>query len=674
MYKQAVYHTLALFLVFSFAFAGASEEASLNNSLGMTLVRIAPGSFQMGSTEGDYDEIPIHEVTLSQSFYMGATPVTNAQYEHFNPEHRTLRGKRGLSTEDDDAVIFVSWLEAADFCDWLSQKEGKPYRLPTEAEWEYACRAGTMTRFYTGDELPEVYYREQKAHLEPVPVPLRVGQTPPNPWGLMDMHGLVEEWCLDGYGPYPDTKQTDPIGYEDSISKVTRGGSHGVELWYLRSANRLGALPDDKNWLIGFRVVLAPVPPSLPLVSEKELWAKNVQQDAFEWPPAPPKDNGYFEGPIPFVHIPEGSRGPLFSQHNHCPDITFMPNGDLFATWYTTLEEKGRELAVAAARLRRGADAWDPASLFYKVPDRNMHATALWRDRDSDTVYHFQGISASYGWANLALFCRTSTDNGATWTGHRWMRFERGLRNMPIAGAFKTRQGAIILPCDAVTGGNGGSTIHISLDTGKTWTEPGADTPAPVFEEGASGGTIAGIHAGVVELNNGSLFALGRGDSINGRMPQSLSKDLGRSWTYGASPFPPIGGGQRLVLLRLMEGPLLFVSFTDPQHGHPQGLQFKDASTHEFTGYGMYAALSYDDGATWPVYKLLTPGGDNFPAGGNTRAFTATPTQAEPAGYLAATQTPDRVIHLISSRLHYRFDLKWLETPCDPVDIPAGTK
>ena len=151
MYKQAVYHTLALFLVFSFAFAGASEEASLNNSLGMTLVRIAPGSFQMGSTEGDYDEIPIHEVTLSQSFYMGATPVTNAQYEHFNPEHRTLRGKRGLSTEDDDAVIFVSWLEAADFCDWLSQKEGKPYRLPTEAEWEYACRAGTMTRFYTGD-------------------------------------------------------------------------------------------------------------------------------------------------------------------------------------------------------------------------------------------------------------------------------------------------------------------------------------------------------------------------------------------------------------------------------------------------------------------------------------------------------------------------------------------
>ncbi len=667
MHKNAVYRILVVLLVVFYGFAGASEDASLTNSLGMTLVRIAPGSFQMGSTNGDYDEMPVHEVTLSRPFYMSATPVTNAQYEAFDPAHRALRGKRGLSKEDDEAVIFVSWLEAADFCDWLSEKEGKPYRLPTEAEWEYACRAGTTARYFTGDELPEGYHREQRAHLEPMPVSLRVGQTAANTWGLMDMHGLVEEWCLDGYGPYPEAKQTDPIGYENSISKVTRGGSHGVEVQYLRSANRLGALPDDKNWLVGFRVVQASVPPSLPFDPEKELWETNVRQDAFEWPSTPPKDNGYFEGPIPFVHIPDGSRGPLFSQHNHCPDITFMPNGDLFATWYTTVSEKGRELAVAAARLRQGADQWDPASLFYKVPDRNMHATALFRDRDSNTVFHFQGIAASYGWANLAVFCRTSTDNGVTWSGHQWMRFERGLRNMPIAGAFSTQKGAIILPCDAVTGGDGGSTIHVSLDKGKTWTEPGADTPAPVFEEGASGGTIAGIHAGVVELNDGRLFALGRGDSINGHMPQSISEDLGRSWTYSASPFPPIGGGQRLVLMRLLEGPLLFVSFTDPQHDRPQGLQFKDASDHEFTGYGMYAALSYDDGGTWSVHKLLTPGQGAFPPSGNTRAFTATATQAEPAGYLAATQTPDRVIHLISSRLHYRFDLKWLELPCAAV-------
>jgi len=142
MHKNAVYRILVVLLVVFYGFAGASEDASLTNSLGMTLVRIAPGSFQMGSTNGDYDEMPVHEVTLSRPFYMSATPVTNAQYEAFDPAHRALRGKRGLSKEDDEAVIFVSWLEAADFCDWLSEKEGKPYRLPTEAEWEYACRAG----------------------------------------------------------------------------------------------------------------------------------------------------------------------------------------------------------------------------------------------------------------------------------------------------------------------------------------------------------------------------------------------------------------------------------------------------------------------------------------------------------------------------------------------------
>ena len=188
--------------------------------------------------------------------------------------------------------------------------------------------------------------------------------------------------------------------------------------------------------------------------------------------------------------------------------------------------------------------------------------------------------------------------------------------------------------------------------------------PKPKFAEGGTGeGTIAGIHAKVVELSDGRLLAFGRGDTINGRMPMSVSSDLGKTWSYHASPFPPIGGGQRLALKRLQEGPLLFVSFTSGNRRKPEanGMTFTDQKGREFTGHGMYAAVSFDDGKTWPVRKLLTPGEEQFNGGAWTGDFTATPTRAEHAGYLAMTQTPDGMIHLISSRLHYRFNLAWLK-------------
>ncbi|MHC4575442.1 MAG: sialidase family protein, partial [Planctomycetota bacterium] len=176
-------------------------------------------------------------------------------------------------------------------------------------------------------------------------------------------------------------------------------------------------------------------------------------------------------------------------------------------------------------------------------------------------------------------------------------------------------------------------------DNGLTWFDPG--------------GTIAGIHAGVVQLNDSRLLAFGRGDNIDGKMPKSISSNMGQTWAYSASEFPPIGGGQRLVLRRLKEGPILFVSFTDLGDGMVINGQ---------RVYGMFAAVSYDEGLTWPVKKLVTAGGppQELDGGGNTHWFTMDDTHAEPRGYLAATQTPDGVIHLISSALHYQFNLAWL--------------
>lgn len=191
---------------------------------------IPAGWFYMGSggPGADYDETPIHKVVISRPFRMSVTEITNAQYEAFDPSHRALRGKQGFSSGDNEAVIFVDWHQADAFCRWLSEKEGRTYRLPTEAEWEYACRAGSCMHYSFGDRLPKAALKNQEEHHSFIPVDLTVAQSAPNAFGLYDMHGNVEEWCYDWYGPYFRGDQTDPVGYADGFYKVTRGGSHST--------------------------------------------------------------------------------------------------------------------------------------------------------------------------------------------------------------------------------------------------------------------------------------------------------------------------------------------------------------------------------------------------------------------------------------------------------------
>ncbi len=393
-------------------------------------------------------------------------------------------------------------------------------------------------------------------------------------------------------------------------------------------------------------------------------WARDVSQKPAQWPAPADAAKPFFSGPIPFVLPPEDPGEP-FHKHNHQPSITWLPNGDLLAIWYSTVAETGTELTVLASRLRAGRDAWDPSSEFFKATNRNMHGSAVFHD-GKGTIYHFNGMGpeGGRGWAKLALLMRTSRDNGVTWTPPQPIGPHITGRHQVISGTLMTKAGVLIQPCDAVPGGNGGTALHISRDGGLTWADPGAGKPAPRFtQDGKGEGTIAGIHAGVVELKDGRLMALGRGDAIDGRMPMSLSADLGLTWTYKASPFPPIGGGQRLVLRRLNEGPILLVSFTSGDRRKPEAgaMTLRGQDGKELTGQGMFAALSFDEGRTWPVRKLLTPGQGEYDGGAHTGRFTSTPTRAEHAGYLAATQTPDGVIHLISSRLHYRFNLAWLK-------------
>ena len=662
-------HANALWIAVAFgglAVAAAAEgPETLTNSLGMKLLKVPAGRFRMGQdASGDYDERPAREVTIGRAFWMAATEVTNAQYERFDPAHRKLRGKLGFSKGDDEAVVFVGWHEAAAFCKWLAEKEGKPYRLPTEAEWEYACRAGTTAPYHTGEKLPAAYLKSPGVSWYPgrgaaPSVSLAVGKTPPNAWGLHDMHGNVEEWCGDGYGPYPNAAQSDPVGYADGDFKVTRGGSHSTTAAYLRSANRAGTLPADRSWMIGFRVVCGEMPGTQPLPPpEPPRNRRNVKQaipaDLAKGPdPAKP----FFRGPREYVKIASGSEGPLFSRHNHCPALVNCPNGDLLAIWYTCRTEPGRELDIAASRLRHGADEWEPASWFWGAPDRNDHASALWLD-EKGTIYHFNGLSAAATWGSLATVLRTSTDSGATWSKARLIMPEHGLHHMPVESVFRLGDGTILLPCDAVPGGSGGSAVLLSKDDGRTWTDPAEGKPIPKFEDGGQGATIAGIHAGVVQLADGRLMAFGRGNNIGGHMPVSHSRDGGRTWTYGASPWPGLGGGQRLVLLRLAEGPILFCSFT------PR-MEIADATGATRTITGLFAALSFDEGKTWPVRKLISDYGParRVDGGGNTGTFTMSATSGEPRGYLSVCQTPDGVVQLIGSKQHYAFNLAWLKAP-----------
>jgi formylglycine-generating enzyme required for sulfatase activity len=647
-----------------------ATDATFTNSLGMQMARIDAGSFVMGAEQGGWDERPSHRVAIRRPFHVSVTEVTNAQFEQFDAGHRQLRGKMGFSLADDEAVVFVSWHDAVDFCRWLSKKEGQPYRLPTEAEWEYTCRAGTTTPFSTGETLPQEFNKNVGESWFPGDrtdhdiVALHVGQTPPNAWGMRDMHGNVEEWCLDWYGPYDAADQVDPVGRADGDFRVTRGGSHSTQLEFLRSANRAGTLPDDKSWLIGFRVVQGELPTTDALpVPGPAAYAVGVRQEV----PAdiasgqnPVKQNSakpYFHGPQVYVRAPSPEACPVYSRHNHCPALVNCPNGDLLAIWYTCQDEPGRELAIVASRLPYGSSEWQPASNFWDAPDRNDHASALWVD-EQGTIYHFNGLSAAATWGSLATLLRTSSDNGVTWSKARLIMPEHGLHHMPIESVIRTSEGAILVPCDAVTGGDGGSAVLVSRDNGQTWRDPSEGQPAPRFAEGTSGAWIAGIHAGFAQLANGNLLAFGRGNSIDGHMPLSLSDNLGASWTYHASPFSPLGSGQRLVILRLREGPMLLCSF-DTQ------VLFRDASGRDRVGSGLFAALSDDEGQSWQIQRLITDDGPprELEGGGNTGRFTLSAVSAEPRGYMSICQAANGVIHLISSKQHYAFNLTWLRTP-----------
>lgn len=311
-----------------------AEPARITNLLGNPLVLIPAGEFEMGNHDSDEelakafpeidasriaklgDERPVHKVRITRPFYMGAHEVTIADWKKFlaatghepeserdgtggwgyNPAIRYFEGRDpkyswrnpGFKQADDHPVVNVTWADALAFCDWLGKKEGVTYRLPTEAEWEYACRAGTTTTFAHGDD-PQTLgkfaalYDAETVKLFPQwkehaiaasdgrPFTAPVGSYEPNKFGLYDMHGNVWEWCSDWYGEdyYRNSPTDDPPGPETGRQRVRRGGSWHSWPFYMRSSFRNYNTPQTRYVLVGFRVVREVEKPAAPTPSQE---------------------------------------------------------------------------------------------------------------------------------------------------------------------------------------------------------------------------------------------------------------------------------------------------------------------------------------------------------------------------------------------------------------------
>jgi sulfatase modifying factor 1 len=305
----------------------AAETEETTNSLGTKLVLIPAGEFLMGSGESGEqlhtaypqyihkpayydDELPQHRVRITKPFYFGKYEVTNEQFRRFvessgyrtqgerdepndpigsggwgfNQRLEKFEGRRrefnwrnpGFAISDSLPVVDVTWNDCVAFCKWLSKKEGKTYRLPTEAEWEYAARAGTKTRYWSGDDpeslarianiadatffktFPHYYPREKTlAGSDGFAVPTPVGSFPPNAFGLHDVHGNVWEWTADWYDEayYAHSPTDDPQGPRTGQRHVRRGGAWHTAPLYARVTYRNYNTPESRYPNLGFRVV-----------------------------------------------------------------------------------------------------------------------------------------------------------------------------------------------------------------------------------------------------------------------------------------------------------------------------------------------------------------------------------------------------------------------------------
>ena len=635
------------------AWTGAGQPHERINSIGVKMIRVPAGTFRMGSDlatdpavlkqpavlpHGDYDERPVHEVRISYDFWMSETEITSAQFARFRYDHQDWGVRAPYATG-------VSWDDAVAFCEWLSRKEGRPYRLPTEAEWEYACRAGTNSHFSSGDTMP--------------------ASGEPNAWGLKNMHTDAAEWVLDWHGLYPAGPQSDPLGPSRGYARVIRGGGimgegrhnavAGALPYYRRSANRASMAPGFRGrHNIGFRIVEAPLPATVPHTPEPNFLQECVKQSEryVNLGPAPSKP--WFRkrplAPIP----PENSTAeaiaaaglpPELMWHNHSAGLAVCPNGDLLWVAFSSSTPSTEYLAnttFISSRLRFGSDRWDMPAAFEDFADANDQSALLWTE--GSTVHFFGGGAGMDG---VPFRHQISRDSGASWSPVELPLIagpRGGYWPQPISHAFRDARNRLYFASDAV---GGESMLWVSSDEGVTWRD--------------TGGRTAGRHTVFALLKDGRILGIGgKNTNIDGWMPQAISSDGGKSWTVSKTPFPALSSNQRPSLVRLASGRLFFAGdWQDREGKQPAGV----------TNHGAFVALSEDEGRSWKRKTL--PG--TLPHENWVRQGKGHPHGT--LGYSVAVQAPNGIIHLITSMnhpsLHFEMNEAWILSP-ETAETPAG--
>jgi len=658
--------TVGSCLLIQNAHAADTNVAGSVNGIGIKLVAIAPGSFLMGAETNAFnlgektpeskdaptwDETPQHKVDITQGFRMSAEEVTAEQFRQFKPDFQPTGAFAPYATG-------VSWNDAMAFCHWLSAREGKTYRLPTEAEWEYACRAGTKTLFWNGDAPPK---------------------DDVNPWGLKNMQSGPAEWCYDWHGEYPATEQTDPVGYDAGWAKVVRGGAgravtvknaDGGEsiqpdmapVWY-RSANRCSLMPNtpayDSNHIcqfVGFRVVEGELPKTKPLHWTPELPLQGMKQQPADWSAGPDAQKPYFKARVmipspPDFTVAEDCAAVGYSRavqgKVHSGGITYAPNGDLLAISFSSCpgkSESAPNTCMVVTRLRRGAEQWDMPGLFYKISGLNDQSGLLWNDNGK--IWFFGG---GRDLGQVPFRFTTSQDSGATWSELQpaVVTGQTGAyASQPITSAFRGPDGTIYVATD---GKGAKSLLWVSKNEGRTWQD--------------TGGRTGGRHTTFVLLKDGRILGMGGKDSsVEGYMPRCYSSDFGKTWSASEkTPFAAVGSNQRPKILRLADGKLFFA-------GDFQNIRMiTSPPPDDIKQRGSYVALSDDEGRTWKIKRLALATPHNGWTG------TPPPKNGKPQhgygtlGYCDAVQTPDGLIHLMTSKgkpaMDFAMNEAWILSP-----------